>query len=270
MATQGVGRQRELGMGRMNLAVDWWRALRLFAGRQPLATFGALVLLFGLVIAVIGPALTPKDPYDTDVLNGLRSPGEGYFFGTDNLGRDILSRVLVATRFSLLLGLAAVVFGLLIAVVVGVISGYAGGIADMVLQRIVDAAIGIPFILFLLLIVTMAGASFLSIALIIGLYQGVTSSRIVRGAVLSVREEVYVEAATTIGATPLSFLGYGVQPPDPTWGQMMGVEARPYVTRAPWMAFFPGVALAVTVFAINVLGDGLRDTLDPRLRGSVA
>jgi peptide/nickel transport system permease protein len=182
-----------------------------------------------------------------------------------------------------------------------VVTGYVGGWADTVTQRLVDAAMGIPFILLLLLIVTMAGASFLTIATVIGFYQGITASRVVRGAVLGVKEEVYVESAKAVGASAgrlmrryilpnvaapiiiitslnlgaailaesgLSFLGYGVQPPDPTWGQMMGAEARAYVTRAPWMVIFPGIALSLAVFSINVLGDGLRDALDPRLRGS--
>jgi peptide/nickel transport system permease protein len=250
--------------------------------------------------ALLAPVLAPGGPKDASFA-AFTPPSAGFPMGTDNLGRDVFSRTVLATRFSILLGLAATAVALLISVAIGVGSGYVGGVTDTVAQRLVDAAMGIPFILFLLLIVNMAGASFLTIAAVIGFYQGITGSRIVRSAVLGVKEEVYVESARAVGASSwrlmlryilpnvaapiiiitslnlgaailaesgLSFLGYGVQPPDPTWGQMMGAEARPYVTRAPWMVIFPGVALSLAVFSINVLGDGLRDALDPRLRGA--
>jgi peptide/nickel transport system permease protein len=272
-----------------------------FVVRQPLATFGLVVLVSFLVLALVAPFVVPKDPYETSILTSRRPPGTEHWFGTDNLGRDVFSRTLLATRFSMLLGLAATAVALGIAVAIGVGSGYVGGKVDTVVQRLVDAAMGIPFILFLLLVVTMAGATFFTIAAVIGLYQGITGSRVVRSAVLGVKEEVYVESARAVGASSwrlmlryilpnvmapiiiitslnlgaailaesgLSFLGYGVQPPDPTWGQMMGAEARPYVTRAPWMVIFPGAALSLAAFSINVLGDGLRDVLDPRLRGT--
>lgn len=276
-------------------------ALRNFVVRQPLATFGLVVLAGFLVLALVAPAILPKDPYETSILSSRTPPGGEHWFGSDNLGRDVFSRTLLATRFSVLLGLAATMVALIVSVVIGVGSGFTGGRLDTIVQRLVDAAMGIPFILFLLLIVTMAGATFLTIAAIIGFYQGITGSRVVRSAVLGVKEEVYVESARAVGATSwrlmfryilpnvaapiiiitslnlggsilaessLSFLGYGVQPPDPTWGQMMGAEARPYITRAPWMVIFPGLALSLAVFSINVLGDGLRDALDPRMRGA--
>jgi len=277
------------------------RVSRQFARNQPLATFGLVMLLFFLVVAIVGPWFVPKDPYATSVRNALETPGAGHWFGTDNLGRDVFSRVVVATRFSLLLGVAATATGVVIYTALGLVSGYLGGRADVVIQRLVDAAMAIPFLLFLLLVVTMAGPSFGTIAIVIGLYGGITNSRVVRGSVLGVKQETYVEAARSIGASParivvrhilpntmatiivvaslslgtsvlaesaLSFLGYGVPPPDPTWGQMMGAEARPYITKGPWMAIFPGLALSIVVFSINVLGDGLRDVLDPRLRSS--
>ncbi len=272
-----------------------------FIRRQPLATFGLVVLAGFVVLAAIAPMILPRDPYETSILTSRRPPGGEYWFGSDNLGRDVFSRTLLATRFSILLGLSATLVALVASVLIGVGSGYAGGKLDTVVQRLVDAAMGIPFILFLLLIVNMAGATFFNIAAVIGFYQGITGSRIVRSAVLGVKEEVYVESARAVGASSwrlmaryilpnvaapiiiitslnlgaailaesgLSFLGYGVRPPDPTWGQMMGAEARPYVTRAPWMVIFPGVALSLAVFSINVVGDGLRDALDPRLRGA--
>ncbi|MGD9932099.1 MAG: ABC transporter permease [Dehalococcoidia bacterium] len=270
-----------------------------FAKSQPLATFGLVALVFFLGIAAFAPMLVPQDPYQTSIRDQLKTPGSEHWFGTDNLGRDVFSRVLLATRFSLFLGAAATIFGIAIYTVLGLVSGYVGGAVDTILQRLVDAAMAIPFLLFLLLVVTMLGPGFLTIAFVIGLYNGVTNSRVIRGSVLSVKREVYVEAARSVGVPPwliiarhvlpnimatviiiaslslgasilaessLSFLGYGVPPPDPTWGQMMGAEARPYVTRGPWMAIFPGIALSIVVFSINVLGDGLRDALDPRLR----
>ncbi|MCA9831817.1 MAG: ABC transporter permease [Dehalococcoidia bacterium] len=275
------------------------RAFVKFARAQPLATFGLLALVVFLFIAAFAPMLTPQDAYQTSVRDALSKPGSEHWFGTDNLGRDVFSRVLLATRFSLFLGAAATVFAIAIYSVLGLVSGYVGGMIDTFLQRLVDAAMAIPFLLFLLLVVTMLGPGFLTIAFVIGLYNGVTNSRVIRGSVLSVKREVYVEAARSVGVPPwrivvrhvlpnimatiiiiaslslgssilaessLSFLGYGVPPPDPTWGQMMGAEARPYVTRGPWMAIFPGIALSIVVFSINVLGDGLRDALDPRLR----
>ncbi|MGH2588216.1 MAG: ABC transporter permease, partial [Dehalococcoidia bacterium] len=276
-------------------------ALTRFVVRQPLATFGLVVLVLLLVLALVAPAVVPQDPFATSILDARQPPSTSHWFGTDNLGRDVFSRTVLATRFSMLLGLAATTVALVMSVVIGVGSGFLGGKVDTVTQRLVDAAMGIPFILFLLLVVTMAGATFLTIAAVIGLYQGITASRVVRGAALTVKEEVYVESARAVGASSwrlmvryilpnvaapiiiitslnlgaailaesgLSFLGYGVQPPDPTWGQMMGAEARPYVTRAPWMVIFPGAVLSLAVFSINVLGDGLRDALDPRLRGA--
>jgi len=276
-------------------------ALTRFVLRQPLATFGLVVLVLLLLLALVAPVVVPQDPFATSILDARQPPSTAHWFGTDNLGRDVFSRTVLATRFSMLLGLAATTVALVMSVVIGVGSGFLGGRVDTVTQRLVDAAMGIPFILFLLLVVTMAGATFLTIAAVIGLYQGITASRVVRGAALSVKEEVYVESARAVGASSwrlmvryilpnvaapiiiitslnlgaailaesgLSFLGYGVQPPDPTWGQMMGAEARPYVTRAPWMVIFPGAVLSLAVFSINVLGDGLRDALDPRLRGA--
>ena len=271
-----------------------------FVRGQPLATFGLAVLILALVGAVVGPSLAPQDPYATSILNSLQTPGSDHWFGTDNLGRDVFSRVLVATRFSLLLGVAATIVGISLATAIGLFSGYVGGTVDSAIQRVVDAAMGIPFLLFLLMVVTMIGASFMTIALVIGFYNGVTNSRVIRGSVLGTKQEMYIEAARSVGVPPgiillrhvlpnvmatviiitsltlgasvlaessLSFLGYGVPPPDPTWGQMMGLEARPYITKGPWMAVFPGLALTIVVFSINVLGDGLRDVLDPRLRG---
>ncbi len=276
-------------------------ALRAFVLRQPLATFGLVVITGFLILAAVAPVILPKDPYETSILSSRTPPGSEHWFGSDNLGRDVFSRTLLATRFSVLLGLSATLVALIVSVLIGVGSGFAGGRLDTITQRLVDAAMGIPFILFLLLIVNMAGATFLTIASVIGFYQGITGSRVVRSAVLGVKEEVYVESARAVGASTwrlmalyvlpnvaapiiiitslnlgaailaesgLSFLGYGVQPPDPTWGQMMGAEARPYVTRAPWMVIFPGAALSLAVFSINVLGDGLRDALDPRMRGA--
>lgn len=266
---------------------------------QPLATSGLFMLVLFVGIAIIGPSFVPKDPYQTSVLNALHSPNSENWFGTDNIGRDIFSRVIVATRFSLLLGLAATAIGVGMYTSLGLLSGYVSPKIDVFIQRIVDAAMAIPFLLFLLLVVTMAGPSFATIALVIGGYTGITNSRVIRGSVLTVKQEMYVEAARAVGVHPfriatrhvlpnimatvmiiaslslggsilaesaLSFLGYGIPPPDPTWGQMMGAEARPYVTRGPWMAVFPGIALTIVVWSINVLGDGLRDVLDPRLR----
>ena len=251
--------------------------------------------------------MAPYDPIGISI-DTFQAPSSTHFFGTDDLGRDMFSRILHGSRISLYVGFLAVALGSLGGALgslggalVGLVSGFAGGWVDMVIQRIVDAVLAFPGIVLAMSLVAVLGTSttnaLLAIAIVIIPFQ----SRVVRGAVLSVKQNVYVEAALTIGASPqrimirhvlpnvvapililisaslgnailieagLSFLGLSTQPPEPSWGLMLSGTGRRYMEEAPWLAIFPGLAIALTVLAFNLLGDVVRDVLDPRLRGT--
>ncbi|MDQ7793269.1 MAG: ABC transporter permease [bacterium] len=256
--------------------------------------------LVGLVLAatMVGALAVPRDPLAMDIGNRVQPPGAAHFFGTDQYGRDIFSRVLAAGLPSLAVALGAVAIGLGAGGLAGALSGLHRGLADELLMRAVDAMLTFPAILFALMVVAVRGPGNLNTALAIGLVNIPVFARLTRGSVLSLREEQYVEAARALGATnghillrhllpglatplviqaslsvstavlaeaALSYLGLGVQPPDPSWGRMIG-EAQSFLGRGPWMAVFPGLAIAVTVLGFNLLGDGLRDRLDPHTR----
>lgn len=267
--------------------------------RQPVGFVSALVLLAIVGVAAAAPVLSPYDPIQPIDGARLQSPSWDYWFGTDNASRDVLSRVIWGGRNSLLIGATAVALGLIGATTLGVLSGYFGGWVDNVIQRTTDAMMAIPGLLFVLFVVTILGTGRWPVLLAIAAGLIFPNSRIVRSATLGVRHSMYVEAARSIGAgspriilqhilpnimapiiiiatvsigaaitieASLSFLGLGVPPPDPTWGQMMGGRTRGFMLTAPWMALAPGLALTIVVFAFNMLGDSLRDVLDPRLR----
>lgn len=275
-------------------------ALATFGRRKPLATVGLVLLAAVLMSIVLGPVISPHGAYEPDSSVRLQAPNVDHWAGTDEQGRDTLTRVLVAGRYSFTVGVSAALGGMLISVSIGLISGYAGGITDLLIQRLVDAVMAIPFLLFLLLLMSVAGVSMQNVIAVVGIYIGITQSRVVRSAVLETTSLPFVEAARSLGASPprilllhvwpsvrapviiitslavasgilaessLSFLGYGVPPPEPTWGQMIGVSSLPYLRRAPWLVIAPGIILSMVVFSVSVLGDGLRDILDPRLRG---
>jgi peptide/nickel transport system permease protein len=283
---------------------QWLGFLRRLATRRT-ALFGLIVVLLVIVTAVAAPLLSPFDPIEQD-LGDLRlkppgfrdAAGHVHPLGTDHLGRDLLARVIHGARPALLVGFAAVAISGLIGMAAGLVSGYVGGRADDVLMRLADIQLAFPFILLAIAVIGVLGPSLTTIIVVIGVSSWVVYARIVRGAVLTLREREFVQAAQALGAgdarilvrhvlpnvfTPwlvvatldmarviviesaLSFLGLGVQPPAPTWGGMLA-DGRVYISTAWWLATFPGLAILVTVLGINLFGDGLRDTLDPRLK----
>lgn len=284
-------------------APEWVLLLRRLARRRT-ALFGAVVVVLVVLTAVAAPWVSPFDPLLQDLENRLKPPmwrdaaGGVHPLGTDHLGRDLLARVIYGARPALLVGFAAVAISGLLGMVVGLLSGYFGGRVDDVLMRLGDVQLAFPFILLAIAVIGVLGPSLGTIIVVIGVSSWVVYARVVRGAVLSLREREFVQAALALGAgdarvlarhvlpnafTPwlvvatldmarviviesaLSFLGLGVQPPTPTWGGMLA-DGRVYISTAWWLATFPGLAILVAVLGINLFGDGLRDTLDPRLK----
>jgi peptide/nickel transport system permease protein len=283
---------------------EWVAFLRRLAARRT-ALFGLAVVAIVVLMATAAPLLTPFDPIEQD-LGDLRLKAPGFRdaagrvhpLGTDHLGRDLLARVIYGARPALLVGFAAVAISGMIGMAAGLVSGYFGGRVDDALMRLADIQLAFPFILLAIAVIGVLGPSLATIIVVIGVSSWVVYARIVRSAVLSLREREFVQAALALGSgdarvlvrhilpnalTPwlvvatldmarviviesaLSFLGLGVQPPTPTWGGMLA-DGRVYISTAWWLATFPGLAILVTVLGINLFGDGLRDTLDPRLK----
>ena len=282
---------------------EWVALLRRLVRRRT-ALFGMLVVLVVMLAALAAPLVAPFDPLEQDIGQRLREPGwqdaQGrvHPLGTDHLGRDIFSRIIFGSRIALLVGLAAVVISGVLGMIIGLVAGYFGGRMDDFLMRLADVQLAFPFILLAIAVIGVLGPSLRNIIIVIGVSSWVVYARVVRGEVLSIREREYVHAAVALGSrhwrvlmthvlpntfTPwlvvatldmarviviesaLSFLGLGVQPPTPTWGGMLA-DGRVYLSTAWWLATFPGLAILVTVLGINLFGDGLRDTLDPRLK----
>ena len=282
---------------------EWVTLLRRLVRRRT-ALFGMLVVLGVLLAAAFAPLVAPFDPLEQDIGQRLREPGwqdaQGrvHPLGTDHLGREILSRIVFGSRIALVVGLAAVVISGLLGMLIGLLAGYFGGRVDDFLMRLADIQLAFPFILLAIAVIGVLGPSLRNIIIVIGVSSWVVYARVVRGEVLSIREREYVQAAIALGSqhwrvlrqhvlpntlTPwlvvatldmarviviesaLSFLGLGVQPPTPTWGGMLA-DGRVYLSTAWWLATFPGLAILITVLGINLFGDGLRDTLDPRLK----
>ncbi|MFY1661855.1 ABC transporter permease [Micromonospora sp. WMMD1274] len=264
--------------------------------RDPLAVGGTIVLVLLVVVGVAGPWLAPAGVNDVDVDQMLRPPSGAHPFGTDELGRDVLSRVLVAARVSLQVGAVSVGIALVAGVTLGLFAGYYRGWLDSVLMRCMDVLFAFPVLLLAVAIVAVLGPGLLTAMVAIGVVYTPIFARITRAGVLSVREQVFVRAAVSIGASDLrimrrhvlpniaaplivqtslslafailseaalSFLGLGIQPPAPAWGRML-FDGRGFVTDAWWLGVFPGAAIFLTVLAFNLVGDALRDVLDPR------
>lgn len=277
----------------------WESALAVRVVRRPLGSFALAVIGVVSAAAVLAPVVAPFDPEAIHSDHVLSPPGWPFIMGTDDFGRDILSRVIYGGRVSLAVGASAVALGVTVGAAVGLVSGYLGGWFDLLVQRAIDALMSLPTLILALAIVAMLGTSVRNVTLAVGIALVPGTARVVRSVALSVKEEPFIEAARVVGCTnlriivchllpnafgplmviataslgsaivaeaALSFLGLGTPPPTPSWGQMMTGSARTYIVTAPWMAFFPGLVLSLLVLAINLLGDTLRDILDPRLR----
>lgn len=275
-------------------------ALRLFL-RSPVSVVGTLVLLLMAVAATVGPLLVPYGVNETDVASALQPPSGAHWFGTDDLGRDVFSRVVIAAQVSLRVALVSVVIALVVGVILGIVSGYAGGWADGILMRIVDVLFAFPMLILALAIVAVLGPGANTATIAIGVVYIPIFARVTRASTLSVRAEPYVRASQTMGTgslrilrthvlpnvsgpiivqtslslafailseAALSFLGLGVQPPQPSWGRML-FEAQSFLGTAWWLAVFPGIAIFLTVLSFNLVGDGLRDVLDPQQRSVI-
>ena len=274
--------------------------LKRFVRRKPVGAISAVALILLALVALFAPWISTHDPIRYQVAaERLEGPSASHLMGTDNLGRDVFSRVVHGARISLQVGFLAIGLGTVTGMVIGVLSGYLGGKLDLVVQRLVDVLMGFPFIVLAMLLVVALGASLLNVGIALSVAIVPRVVRLSRSSTLSVKEEMYVLAAVTVGVSlprmvflhilpntlgpvfvlatgalggvivaeaGLAFLGLGVPPPSPSWGGMLNVGARGYMEAAPWMVIFPGMALSVVVFTFALLGDALRDVLDPRLR----
>ena len=274
-----------------------WRTLR-HAARARLAPFGAAVLLVAVAAALLAPLVAPHDPLKQDLNRALARPDRAHLLGTDNVGRDVLSRVIWGTRVSLVAGLGSVGIAVLVGGLLGLLAGYAGGRIDGLVMRLMDAVLSFPPLVLALALGAVLGAGLTGVVIALGVVYTPTFARLMRGQVLSITAREYVDAARALGVpgwriawshvlpnatapivvqaslsvafailaeASLSFLGLGVQPPGASWGSMINA-GRGYLQQAPWIVFGPGAALFVTVVGLNFVGDAVRDALDPRLR----
>ena len=268
---------------------------------KPLGTACGIIVLILILVGIFADVLTPY-PYDEQhLIDRLTGSSAEYLMGTDHLGRDLLSRIIYGARISLLVGLATTALSVVISTLIGGISGFLGGKLDIIVQRFVDAWMSFPGLILLLTIMSIAGRGMPQVILVLGITGGIGGSRVVRGAVIGIKENVYFQAAEAIGNTrwrafvrhavpnimpvtiiifsisiggvilsiaSLSFLGFGLPPALPEWGGLLSVGGSRYLEMAPWLAVWPGLFLTITIYSLNMFGDAVRDLLDPRLRGS--
>jgi ABC-type dipeptide/oligopeptide/nickel transport system permease subunit len=279
---------------RTSLYKDAWKRLK----RNKLALIGLAIIIALVLIAIFAPLIAPYNPIERIKTDSSLKPNAAHLFGTDLLGRDIFSRVIYGSRISLEVGIIAVGISVIIGLFFGALSGYFGNISDTVIMRFADIFFAFPYILGAIAIMTVLGPGIINIFIAIGILGWASFARIFRGSILSIKNKEYIEAARALGAgnyriitkhifpnafapiivyatmnvgtaiiveAALSFLGIGVQPPTPAWGKMLA-ESLDYVTTAPWMMVFPGFAILITVLGFVLLGDGLRDAFDPKLK----
>ncbi|MBE9913357.1 ABC transporter permease [Paenibacillus donghaensis] len=273
---------------------DAWRAFR----KNKTAVMGLFIILLFIVIALIAPLVAPFDYKEQQLMDRLKAPSSTHWFGTDDMGRDIFSRVMYGARISLWVGLFSVIGSIVAGTVLGIIAGYFGKWADMIISRVFDIILAFPAILLTIAIVAILGPSLQNALYAIAIVNIPTYGRLVRAKVLSLKNEEFILSAKAIGmknmrilfshilpnsltpiivqgtlgiataiieAAALGFLGLGAQPPDPEWGKMLS-DSRQFIQKAPWTVIFPGGAIMLTVLGFNLLGDGLRDVLDPRMK----
>jgi len=269
---------------------------------KPLGTVGAIITLLLLLTGIFADFLAPYGINETHMEDMLAAPSARYWLGADNLGRDILSSVIFGARVSVIVGLVSSTIATILSLIIGMLCGYIGGKFDLIVQRFVDTAMSIPQLILLMVVMSIIGAGMWPVIIVLGIMWGIVGSRHIRGAVIGIKENMYVAAAAAIGCSTtrvitrhilpnimaptvvlfsvrvpnailteasLSFLGFGIPPPTPSWGGMLSGAGRLYMLQAPWMVIWPGLALSIVVYGVNIFGDAVRDLLDPRMRGGV-
>ena len=267
---------------------------------KPLGTVGLVITLLLLFTGIFSNLVAPYGMNEIHPADALTGPSARFWLGTDNLGRDMLSRVIFGARISVIVGLTASTLSTLIAIFIGILSGYIGGKFDLIVQRFVDAVMCLPSLIIVMVVMSLIGVGMFQIILVLGITWGIGGCRVIRSVVIDIKEDVYVEAAVAIGCptnriltrhilpnimapiiiyfsmsvpgvilaeATLSFLGFGIPPPQPSWGGLLSGTGRRYMFLAPWMVIWPGLALSIVVYGVNIFGDAVRDLLDPRLRG---
>jgi peptide/nickel transport system permease protein len=269
---------------------------------KPLGVVGGVIVVVLLLTGILADVLAPFPYAEVHPKDALLPPGGVYMLGTDGIGRDLLSRVIYGARISMVVGLSGAAIAGILATIIGGTSGFFSGRYDTLIQRFVDSFMCFPPLFFLLAVMAVLGQGMTQVILVLGVQNGIRQSRVVRSAVIGIKENVYFDAATAIGApwlrilirhvlpnimapiiimltlsmgqmilmeSVLSFLGFGIPPPMPSWGSMLSGEGRNYMYFAPWIAIWPGLALSIAIYGINMFGDAVRDILDPRLRGGL-
>ncbi len=269
---------------------------------KPLGTVGGVIVLLLLLTGILADFIAPYGFKEVHLEDALQAPSAKYILGTDELGRDLLSRIIHGGRISLVVGLAGASLATLISTLIGLLSGFLGGKFDMVVQRFVDAWMCFPDLFLMLSVMAILGPGLWQVIVVVGLLYAIGGSRIIRSSVMSIKGNAYIEASSAIGSTTwrvllrhilpnitapiivlfttrmasmilveatMSFLGFGIPPPQPSWGGMLSGSGRQYMLMAPWMVIWPGLALSIVVYGSNMLGDAVRDILDPKLRGGI-
>lgn len=289
-----------VGLGAQKRRSPFWTFIFRLVRTKPLGTIGAVIVLLLVFTAIFADYLAPYDYTALSLRDRLAPPSAKHWLGTDQLGRDVLSRVIQGARISMIIGFAAAFINIIVATVIGTISGYFGGKVDLALQRVVDGWMAIPGLLILMTLMSFVGRGMPHIIIVLGITGGIGGSRLSRSAVMAIKESLYMTAAMTVGASSpriiirhvlpnimapliivfsasvggnilteavLSFLGFGLPPDVPSWGGMLSGEGRKFMEIAPHLALWPGLALTIVIWGTNMFGDALRDLLDPRLRG---
>jgi len=280
----------------------WFDLLRRLICEKPLGTFGLFIVIVLFIAGIFAPLLAPFGMNVIHLMDSFKPPSSTYFLGTDQMGRDILSRLIYGARVSMIIGVCATILSEVLALIIGGVSGYLGGTLDMIVQRFVDAWMSIPGLIVVMIVMSIVGNGMFQLILIIGIQSAISHSRVMRSAVIGIKSNTYVSAADAIGCSPirtmtrhilpnimsviivsftlgmggsimyeasLSFLGYGVPLGVPSWGSMLSQEGKTYMQADPALALWPGLALTLVVYGINMFGDALRDLIDPRLRGGI-